>query len=71
MNKSSDPNALQKAIDDADKRKATSFGNTEPARPRSTPPNKASSSAPSQPRAQSAQPGRGQVQRNSKACILL
>ena len=70
MNKSSDPDALQRAIDDADKRKATSFGNTEPARPRSTPPNK-SSTAPSQPRAQSAQPGRGQVQRNSKACILL
>ncbi|XP_072030886.1 uncharacterized protein [Amphiura filiformis] len=70
MNKSSDPDALQRAIDDADKRKATSFGSNEPARPRSTPPTKTSTEAPSQLRAQSAQP-RGQVQRNSKACVLL
>ncbi len=69
MNKSSDPDALQRAIDDADKRKATSFGSDEPARPRSTPPTKTTGETTSQLRAQSAQP-RG-VQRNSKACVLL
>lgn len=69
MNKSSDPDALKKAVDEADKRKATSFGSGEPARPRSTPPVKSSSNEPGFPRAQSAQP-RGH-QRNSKACVLL
>ncbi|XP_038066294.1 uncharacterized protein LOC119736351 [Patiria miniata] len=83
-NKESDPDALKTAVADADRRKATSFGNTSPngsppqdkplSRPQSvTPAGKANRASSGKPRAQSAGvggQGSGSVQK-SKMCSIL